>query len=76
MMKAHSMSQTITSSTMKALSIRQVLDLTGISRPTFYSHVKAGRIVARKLGRRTIVMAADLERYLESLPRLHEISQA
>jgi excisionase family DNA binding protein len=53
-----------------------VLDLTGISRPTFYSHVKAGRIVARKLGRRTIVMAADLERYLESLPRLHEISQA
>ena len=34
------MSQTITSSTMKALSIRQVLDITGISRPTFYSHVK------------------------------------
>jgi excisionase family DNA binding protein len=65
----------IASSPMKALSVRQVLDLTGISRPTFYNHVKAGRIVARKLGRRTIVMATDLERYLESLPRIHEMSK-
>jgi excisionase family DNA binding protein len=61
---------------MQALSIRQVLDITGISRPTFYNHVRAGRIVARKLGRRTIVMVADLERYLDSLPRLHEPPKA
>jgi excisionase family DNA binding protein len=60
---------------MKALSVQQVLAITGISRPTLYNHVKAGRIVARKLGRRTIVMASDLERYLESLPRLRETKQ-
>lgn len=70
------MSDPFASPPMKALSIRQVLDITGISRPTFYNHVKAGRIVARKLGRRTIVMAADLERYLNSLPRLHEPPKA
>ena len=69
------MSAAIVPSPMKALSIQQVLDLTGISRPTFYNHVKAGRLVARKLGRRTIVMASDLEQYLESLPRLHEITK-
>jgi excisionase family DNA binding protein len=60
---------------MQALSVQQVLAITGISRPTLYNHVKAGRIVARKLGRRTIVMASDLERYLDSLPRLHETTR-
>jgi excisionase family DNA binding protein len=58
-------------SPMKALSITQVLEITGISRATLYMHINAGHIVARKLGSRTIVMVSDLERYLESLPRLH-----
>jgi excisionase family DNA binding protein len=55
---------------MKALSIDQVLEITGISRPTFYEHAFAGRIKARKLGRRTIVLESDLRDYLESLPTL------
>lgn len=55
---------------MRALSVEQVLAITGISRPTFYEHAFAGRIKARKLGRRTIVMESDLRAYLESLPTL------
>jgi excisionase family DNA binding protein len=55
---------------MRALSVEEVLEITGISRPTFYEHAFAGRIKARKLGRRTVVLESDLREYLESLPTL------
>ena len=59
---------------MKALSVIQVLELTGISRCTLYQEINSGRIVARKLGNRTLILESDLERYLDSLPRIHEMA--
>lgn len=40
----------------------------GISRSTFYRKVEHGELQTRKLGSRTVVMAAELERYLNALP--------
>lgn len=39
----------------------------GISHSTFYELVKAGRIKTVKLGRRTFVMADEIERFLATV---------
>jgi hypothetical protein len=51
-------------------SIKQVRELTGFCNEKVYQHIRAGQLIARKCGRRTIVLASDLERFLHSLPRL------
>jgi len=42
--------------------------LSGLGRDTLYKAIHAGRLPARKLGRRTIIIANDLQQFLESLP--------
>lgn len=52
-----------------AYSIDDVITLTGIKRTKIYAEIKAGRLKIRKCGARTIVLAADLNRWLEALPK-------
>jgi excisionase family DNA binding protein len=52
-----------------AHSIAECCVLTGIGRDTIYCAIRAGKLVARKLGRRTLVTADDLHRFLEGLPK-------
>lgn len=40
----------------------------GISRATFYREVAAGRLVARKIGRKTVVPPTEANRWAEALP--------
>lgn len=40
----------------------------GVSRTEIYERMKAGDLPARKLGRRTLILAADLQAYLAGLP--------
>lgn len=40
----------------------------GVSRSQFYLELRAGRIRARKLGRRTLVPRAEQARWLSELP--------
>ena len=49
--------------------------VTGLSRATVYRLFKAGAITPRKAGARTLIMRADVEEYLQSLPEA-EISKA
>jgi excisionase family DNA binding protein len=53
-----------------AYSVEETLRLLGICRPKLYQEINAGRIVARKLGRRTIILAAEVHRYLDALPQI------
>jgi len=48
---------------------------TGLSRATVYRLFQAGVITPRKAGARTLIMRADVEDYLQSLPKA-EISKA
>ena len=52
-----------------AHSIRECCALVGVSRDTIYGAIRAGRLVARKLGRRTLVADGDLRSFLEGLPK-------
>jgi hypothetical protein len=40
-------------------------------RTTLYAEIKARRLTARKVGRRTIILDEDLRRWLASLPTMN-----
>lgn len=50
-----------------ALSVPEMMALVGISRSKLYEEIALGRLPARKIGRRTVFLAKDVELYLESL---------
>jgi len=54
-----------------AYSIAEVMLQSGLGRDTIYKAINSGRLPARKVGRRTIVLTTDLQRFLEALPRLN-----
>lgn len=51
-----------------AYPIGEVPEITGINRTSLYRALKEKRLTARKNGRRTIIEAAELQRYIASLP--------
>ena len=53
----------------KAWSIAEAAMLSGLSRDVLYNEIRRGRLVARKAGRRTIIIQKDRERFLMNLPR-------
>jgi excisionase family DNA binding protein len=56
------------SSTTRALSISEVCNTTGLGRTSVYRAIALGDLIARKFGRRTVVLATDLEAFLAKLP--------
>ena len=57
-----------TTSDRAAFSIAEVIARTGLGRDTVYGLIRDGQFVARKVGRRTLVVNSDLEKFLTSLP--------
>jgi excisionase family DNA binding protein len=53
-----------------AYSTAEVAALTGLCRDSVYGAIRAGKLVARKLGKRTLITDADLHRFLDGLPTL------
>ena len=60
----------------KAYSIREATEAGAGSRSVIYENIKSGALKARKRGRSTVILAADLTEYLESLPDFHEQAAA
>ena len=56
----------------RAMSIEGFCNGYGIGRTKAYEEIKAGRLKARKAGRRTIITADDAEEWLSLLPVFHE----
>lgn len=52
----------------RLLSVKEALSILGLSRSKFYALIAAGRITARKLDRKTVIRARDLETFMASLP--------
>ena len=53
-----------------AYTIPEMCNRAGISRSTAYLEIRAGRLVAVKSGRRTLIRHDDLVRWLEELPAM------
>jgi excisionase family DNA binding protein len=53
-----------------AFSINEVCAATNLGRDAIYRAISGGQLVARKLGKRTIVTSRELERFLHSLPQV------
>ena len=54
----------------RALTINEFCNQYGICRETCYREIRAGRLRARKLGRRTVLLAHDVDVWAASLPEL------
>jgi excisionase family DNA binding protein len=63
------MSQNLTELSRRAHSIAEVCALTGLGRDGVYAAISSGKLVARKFGRRTVVIDDDLRQFLAGLPR-------
>ena len=50
-----------------AYSISEVGQLSGLGRSSIYKAIAEGSLVARKSGRRTVILAADLAEWLRSM---------
>ena len=51
-----------------AVTIPEAVEMTGISRTTLYKLFSEGKLTRRKMGKRSLVLIEDLERYVKSLP--------
>jgi excisionase family DNA binding protein len=58
-----------------AYSIEDTARLASVGRTALYAEIKAGRLSARKVGRRTIILDRDLRAWLEAAPALHQVAQ-
>ena len=53
-----------------AYDIPEAAEQARTSRSQLYLEIAAGKLTARKRGRRTIILHEDLERYLRDLPEM------
>lgn len=51
-----------------AVSIEEAVELSGISRSGIYKLFKAGKLIPRKNGKRTLVLVSELSALVENLP--------
>jgi hypothetical protein len=56
----------------RAMSIRAFCERYDIGRTRVYEEISAGRLKARKSGRRTIIATDDAEDWLNRLPAINE----
>lgn len=54
---------------LRAYSIAEVCGLTSLGRTSIWAAIKSGQLIARRWGRRTVVLAADLRSFLNNLPK-------
>jgi excisionase family DNA binding protein len=59
---------TISEPQQMAFSIPAACKVTGIGRTKIYAALQSGALIARKNGAKNIILRADLERWLQSLP--------
>jgi hypothetical protein len=51
-----------------AVSILRAGQISGVGRTLIFAEIKAGRLKAKKCGRRTLILLCDLQEWLQALP--------
>ena len=59
----------------RALTINEFCDRYGICRETAYQQIRTGKLRAVKLGRRTVLLAPDVDAWAASLPELRAVGR-
>ena len=54
----------------EAFAVSEFCERYGICRETFYQEVRRGRLRARKLGAKTIVLKTDADAWVATMPQL------
>lgn len=52
----------------EGLSLLEACKVAGLGRTTVYQAIADGQLVARKVGKRTLILRQDLHRFLTALP--------
>ena len=52
------------------MTIDDLVEASGLGRTSIYAQIRDGHLVAKKCGRRTIILPSDAEAWLKNLPRL------
>lgn len=52
-----------------AYTVNETIREIGIGRSKLYAEIAAGKLTPRKIGKKTIFLARDLEAYLNALPK-------
>jgi predicted DNA-binding transcriptional regulator AlpA len=55
----------------QAYTVNEVIKEIGIGRSKLYAEIKDGKIIPRKIGKKTIFLAKDVETYLNDLPTIN-----
>lgn len=53
----------------QAYTVNETIKEIGIGRSKLYAEIKDGKITPRKIGKKTIFLAKDIEDYLNALPK-------
>lgn len=51
-----------------SMTVEQAVEVSGISRTKMYSLFKEGKLTPRKCGKRTLVLAEELQAFVKNLP--------
>lgn len=54
-----------------AYGVSEAAAIAALGRSTVYAAIGRGELTARKVGRRTVVLVADLEAWLQALPSIN-----
>lgn len=60
-------------STPKANTIKDVCAASRAGKTTVYAAIRRGDLVARKLGKKTLILEEDLRRWIEQLPTITDL---
>lgn len=54
-----------------AYTIKEVCSLSRIGKTSLYAAIGRGELVARKLGKKTLILEVDFRRWIETLPTIN-----
>lgn len=57
------------SPTLGALTVSQFCENFRVSRTTLYEQIKQGKLSARKVGHKTLILQAEADRWSQALPK-------
>lgn len=59
-----------------AYTVKEACAVSRTGKTTLYGAIRQGELVARKLGKKTLILEGDLRRWIEQLPTISHLKQS